>query len=68
MSTIMDSMSERKNGTNGKNEPVAVAPRKVSKLGQRLREISDRALASGTETLSIDQIRALISQTRGSST
>ena len=39
---------------------------KVSKLGQRLRELSDKALASGTRTLSPEQIRQRISEIRGS--
>jgi len=37
----------------------------VSKLGSRLRELSDKALASGIETLSNEQIHQLIAETRG---
>jgi len=51
-----------KNG-KGTNEPP-VSP-KVSRLGQRLRELSDKALASGTDTLSNEQIHRLISEIRG---
>jgi hypothetical protein len=38
---------------------------KVSRLGSRLRELSDKALASGIETLSNEQIHQLIAETRG---
>jgi hypothetical protein len=38
---------------------------KVSRLGSRLRDLSDKALASGIETLSNEQIHQLIAETRG---
>lgn len=63
-------MAQQKNGAHRKsvndlwNNPDS---QKISKLGQRLREISDKALASGTETLSLEQIQTLISEIRGRS-
>jgi hypothetical protein len=53
-----------KNGNNGHEVAPAGTP-KVSKLGKRLREISDKALASGTKTLSHAEIQRLISEVRG---
>jgi hypothetical protein len=40
-------------------------PPKISKLGKRLREISDRAIASGVEILSVDEIHDRLRETRG---
>jgi len=62
-------MAERKNGKDGFGKPIkesipTIQPR-ATKLGQKLRELSDRALASGTKTLTLDQIHARISETRG---
>ena len=37
----------------------------IPTLGQRLREISDRALDSGTKTLSSDEITELLRESRG---
>jgi len=51
--------------TNGANGNGASSPVKVSKLGQKLREISDQALASGTKTLSLEEIHGVISRARG---
>lgn len=74
MSMIIDrgeflSMAGRngKNGKNGKHleKPMEPTTKVVSRLGQRLREISDRALASGTKVLSLDQIHELLSEIRG---
>jgi hypothetical protein len=53
-----------KNGKKRIGTPPAGKP-KLSELGQRLREISDKALASGTTRLSHDQIQRLISEVRG---
>jgi hypothetical protein len=55
-----------KNGKNGKRlaRPAEPSP-EISKLGQRLREISDEALASGTKTLSSDEIHELLCEIRG---
>jgi hypothetical protein len=39
--------------------------RPASKLGERLRELSDKALASGTTTLTIEQIHRRVSDIRG---
>ena len=50
---------------NGKGTGEVPASPKVSRLGQRLRELSDKALASGTDTLSNEQIHRLISEIRG---
>jgi len=60
-------MAER-NGKNGRNErPLQRAAQvpEISKLGQRLREISDRALASGTKVLSADEIHERLCEIRG---
>jgi hypothetical protein len=54
------------NGFNGSKGGGRLVP-KVSTLGQRLREISDRALASGVKTLSREQIQRVILETRGGS-
>jgi len=37
----------------------------VSDLGRRLRELSDKALASGTKALSYEEVRRLLSEVRG---
>jgi hypothetical protein len=58
-------MPQHKNGSNGKNEPKAGTQPKISRLGQQLREISDQALASGTKTLSLEEIHGVISKARG---
>jgi len=60
-------MAER-NGKNGNNKKQLQGSQdvKVSTLGQKLREISDKALASGTKILSIDEIHQLICEARGS--
>ena len=50
-----------RNGTNGKTSE----PPKISKLGKRLRVISDRAIASGVEILSVDEIHDRLRETRG---
>lgn len=39
----------------------------TSKLGKRLRELSDKALATGTEPLSLKEIHLLIAEARGRS-
>jgi hypothetical protein len=61
-------MSKQKGGAERQGAPKTVTSvRKVSKLGQRLRQLSDRALASGTDTLSNEEIHRLISEIRGRS-
>jgi hypothetical protein len=55
-------MSNEQAVTSGQN---GAEPTKQSDLGHRLRELSDKALASGVETLSIEQIHELISEVRG---
>ena len=61
-------MPERKNGAQRQDERSSPSlTDKVSNLGRRLRELSDKALASGTNTLSNDEIHALISEVRGKS-
>ena len=52
---------------NGHGDPRNPSPPKVSRLGQRLRELSDRALATGTKTLTTEQINKQISEARGRS-
>jgi hypothetical protein len=54
-----------RNEQAGTNEQNGAEPTKQSDLGRRLRELSDRALASGIETLSTEQIHELISEVRG---
>ena len=55
-----------KNGGNGKHLERSAGPTpRISELGRRMREISDRALASGTKVLSPDEIDALLSEIRG---
>lgn len=55
-----------KNGKNGKRLQRAPAPAaKISKFGQRLREMSDKALASGTKVLSSEEIHQLLCEIRG---
>lgn len=54
--------ADRSNGHVNERNPD---PRRVSRLGQRLRELSDKALASGTRTLSTEQIHKLIAEVRG---
>lgn len=61
----MDGEIDDSGKPNG-NAPGATP--KISKLGQRLREISDEALASGTERLSLDEIHRVISEARGGTT
>lgn len=59
----------QRNGRDPKNgnrlERPAVPSAKVSKLGQRLRELSDKALASGTKVLSSEEIHQLLCEIRG---
>jgi hypothetical protein len=65
MANVNGKRTPHQNGQNkGASESGA---RKVSKLGQRLREISDKALASGVERLSTEQIHELIAEIRGRS-
>jgi hypothetical protein len=54
-----------KANNNGKNKNSSTSKPPISRLGQRLRAIRDKALASGTETLSTKEIHQLISETRG---
>lgn len=57
-----------KNGHKNGRKKIGAPPAdkaRASELGQRLREISDKALASGTTRLSHDQIQRLISEVRG---
>ena len=57
-----------KNGRNGRNgKPLQRVPQvpEISKLGQRLREISEKALASGTRVLSADEIHERLAEIRG---
>jgi hypothetical protein len=56
-----------KANNNGKNKDSAVSKPQISRLGQRLRAIREKALASGTETLSTAEIHRLISEIRGRS-
>jgi hypothetical protein len=51
---------------DGKPEDSAT-PGQVSKLSKRLREISDKALASGMKVLSRDEIRKVLLEARGGS-
>ena len=63
-------MAQQKNGAKRKGVnglKDTQSNQKISKLGQRLRELSNKALASGTETLSLEQIQILISEIRGRS-
>ncbi len=64
-------MAEHRNGDvrNPKdaNQTPSAGPSNVSRLGLRLRELSDKALASGTKTLSLEEIHKLISEARGRS-
>jgi hypothetical protein len=54
-------------GRSGK--PIrSASPPEISKLGQRLRAISDKALASGVTVLSREEIKNLLLETRGGST
>jgi len=52
----------RRNATRRRQPASAKRP---SQLGERLRKLSDRALAQGTPTLSKAQIHKLISEARG---
>lgn len=54
-----------RNGKNGKALQRAPGTPRISKLGQRLREISDEALASGTKVLTADQIHDRRVEIRG---
>jgi hypothetical protein len=58
-------METKPNGNGHKELGRTKGQPKVSKLGQRLRELSDKALSSGTTTLSNAQIQKLISEARG---
>jgi hypothetical protein len=49
------------NGTNGKSNSHDGSPKS---LGDRLRELSDKVIASGAERLSADQIEELVSTVR----
>jgi len=53
--------------SNGHGNPRNPDPPRVSRLGQRLRELSDKALATGTKTLTTEQIHQQISEVRGRS-
>jgi hypothetical protein len=53
-------------GGNG-NLSRSAFPPEISKLGQRLRSISDKALASGVKVLSREEIRNVLLETRGGS-
>jgi hypothetical protein len=52
-----------KHGENG-NGVAPIEAVKISPLGKRLREISDKALSSGTKTLSQAEIQRLIAEVR----
>jgi hypothetical protein len=52
------------NGKNSKSKPPAAPPKN---LGDRLRELSDKVIASGVERLSADQIEELVSSVRAKS-
>ena len=56
-------MTKKAAGQNGNGQSKPDTG--VSKLGQRLREISDRALASGVKTLSREQIQMVVLEARG---
>jgi hypothetical protein len=55
-------MSNEQPRTNGQNGADST---NESDLGRRLRELSDKALASGIETLSTEHIHELIAEVRG---
>jgi hypothetical protein len=55
-------MTNEQAGTNGRNGAEST---NESDLGRRLRELSDKALASGIDTLSTEQIHELIAEVRG---
>ena len=54
----------KQNGNGSKGGQLV--PKASTPLGQRLREISDRALASGVKTLTRDQIQQAVRDARGS--
>ena len=54
-----------KNGTGDKRIQKPKVQHEVSELGQKLRAISDKALASGTKVLSVDEINRLVCEARG---
>ena len=59
----MSKLPDRTNGARRKlparNEATGISP-----LGKRLREISDRALASGVKPLSCEQIEQIVAEIR----
>jgi hypothetical protein len=57
----------RRNGNGNGSRGLGPKVPKISPLGQRLREISDKALDSGVKTLSREQIQKLVLETRGGS-
>ena len=59
----------RRNGNGNESKGGHLSPKvpKISPLGQRLREISDKALDLGVKTLSREQIQKLVLETRGGS-
>lgn len=60
-------VTNKPSGKNGR--PIrSASPPEISKLGQRLRAISDKALASGVKVLSREEIRDVLLETRGGST
>jgi hypothetical protein len=58
-------MSDHKHATQKGESNGTDKGHAVSKLGQRLRELSDKAIASGTTTLTIEQIHRRVSDVRG---
>jgi hypothetical protein len=62
-------MAERENGSQVQKQTTLKTAKayrpEVSDFGRRLRQLSDKAIASGTPTLSHDQIRRLLSEVRG---
>lgn len=65
--TAMGKPTNPKNGTKRSGEKAVLRVQTISPLGQRLREISDRALAAGTVRLSHDQIEKMIAEIRSGS-
>jgi len=63
----MDLKKSRSVGRQSGSSRSGQAP-KVSDLGKRLREISDKALASGVRTLSSEEIGRMVSEARGVAT
>jgi hypothetical protein len=58
-------MTERNGKDGGKSLQSGSETPRISKLGRRLREISDQALATGTKVLSAEEIQSRVVELRG---